>query len=260
MRMERLKQLRARVLEVQLTVYAANAAFFLILSLLPLLALVLGLLGRLSLSRTDFFLTFSQLIPSATRPVFLETIRAAGSGTAMSVSALAGLWSASRGVYGLLQGLGRISTGAGNRIPLRLLAIVYTAGFVLALVATFALHNLGHMAMTVLRSADDGIVSSLRFVLHRRGGICFVFLTALFTLIYRTFPSGCHRTVRQVLPGGLAAAGGWVLFTQLFSLCNSAFTGRSRVYGSVAVMASTMLWLYFCLMIVLLGALINERP
>ena len=259
--MARLAMLRERWVRAQLPVYAANGAFFLVLSLFPILALLLGLIGRLSLSRTEFFSVFSQLVPAAVRPLFLEAIRTAGQSAALSVSALAGLWSASRGVYSLLQGLQRVSDAKRcGALALRLLSVAYTAVFLLALLVSFALHHLGHTLLELLRRTDTGVAASLLFLLHRRGGICFLFLSALFALIYRSFPPGSGSTLRGVLPGSLIAAALWVTFSALFSWWSEAVSGYSRVYGSVAVMALGMLWLYFCLLIVLLGALINETP
>lgn len=248
--------------DAQLPVYAANAAFFLLLSLFPAMALLLGVIGKLALSTQEFFSFFRQLIPDVLFPLFNEAIRSLDveSGPLLSISALTGLWSASRGIYGLLQGLRRICHDREHRsyLKLRLLAIGYTAAFLLALLLTFSLYALGRTILRVLGAAQAPIAQILRFLLRGRGGIAFVFLTALFLTIYRTFPPG-RRTLRQALPGSFLTAGGWVLFSWLFSIWAKLFRGYSRVYGSVAVVAMTMLWLYFCLEIVLLGALLNER-
>ncbi len=259
--MKRLFAWKSAISEAQLSVYAANAAFFLLLSLFPALALLLGLMGRFALPRTEFFEIFRHLIPKAVIPLFLDAMESLGGGTlpALSLSAITGLWSASRGIYSLLQGLRRISQDQKRRsfVWLRALAIVYTVVFLLALVLTFGLYTLGRRMLEVLAEADAPIVAVLRTILRRRGGICFVFLTGLFLLIYHTFPPH-HLRLRQALPGSLVTAGGWVLFSWLFSIWVTWFTDYSKVYGSVAVVAITMLWLYFCLEIVLFGALVNE--
>ena len=248
--------------DAQLPVYAANAAFFLLLSLFPAMALLLGLIGHLALSTQEFFSFFRQLIPDVLFPLFQEAIRSLdiGSAPVLSLSALTGLWSASRGVYGLLQGLRRICLDRERRsyFKLRLLAIGYTIAFLLALLLTFSLYALGRTLLGILGATQAPIVVILRFLLRGRGGIAFVFLSVLFLMIYRSFPPD-RRSLRQALPGSLLTAGGWVLFSWLFSIWARLFSGYSRVYGSVAVVAMTMLWLYFCLEIVLLGALLNER-
>ena len=257
--MRRLFAWRRAIAQAQIPVYAANAAFFLLLSLFPAMALLLSVLGRLSVSHQEFFPIFQQLIPQVLLPLFQEAL-ANGSVPILSLSALTGLWSASRGIYGLLQGLRRICALPEHRnsILLRLLAIGYTVALLAALVLTFGLYSLGQQLLFALRASDAPIVRVLRFALRRRGGIAFAFLSALFLLIFRTFPPE-HRSIRQALPGSLVTAGGWVLFSRLFSLWATDFAGYSRVYGSVAVVAMAMLWLYFCLSIVLFGALFNEK-
>ena len=129
--------------------------------------------------------------------------------------------------------------------------------FLLALLLTFSLYALGRTMLRVLGAAQAPIVEVLRFLLRGRGGIAFLFLTALFLMVYRTFPPG-KRSLRQSFPGSLLTAGGWVLFSWLFSIWAKVFSGYSRVYGSVAVVAMTMLWLYFCISIVFYGGALNR--
>lgn len=256
-----LHSIRTSAAQAQIPVYAANGAFFLLLSVFPSMTLLIPLLERLALSRLAFFATFRQLIPQVLVPLFREASALARTSAPMrSLSVLTGLWSASRGIYGLMQGLRRICTGSEQRSPLRLrlLAVGYTLAFLLALVVTFCTYSFGQQLLLLLRSADSPFGTALRFLLHRRSGFAFLFLSALFLLILRACPPE-PRTVRQALPGALLTAGGWVLFSRLFSLWTERFYDYSRVYGSIAVTAMTMLWLYFCFCIILLGALLNEK-
>ena len=55
----------------------------------------------------------------------------------------------------------------------------------------------------------------------------------------------------------MAAALGWQGFSQLFSVYVDHLTGYSNIYGSVYALALGMLWLYFCMMIVLFGGAVN---
>lgn len=243
----------------QITVYAANAAFFLLLSLFPAMALLMPLLGRFALSHREFFVLFLRLIPQELVPVFREAAELAPV-PLMSLSALTALWSASRGIYGLLQGLRRVCPlrETRNTLSLRLYAIGYTAAFLLALLVTFSLYSLGQRMLVLLHAVDTPFGRFLRLILRARGGVALSFLTALFLLIFRTFPPE-RRSFRQAAPGALFSALGWVVFSRAFSVWARCFSDYSRVYGSAAVIAMTMLWLYACLSIILLGALINER-
>lgn len=256
--MERLQAFRRAVSEAQIPVFAANAAFFLFLSLFPAMALLMTLLGRFALNHREFFALFLRLIPPELMPLFREAALLA-SAPLLSLSVLAALWSASRGFYGLLQGLRRICPPRKTRsfLILRLYAIGYTLAFLLALLFTFVLYSLGHRMLIVLRAEGSPFGLFLHFVLRARGGIAFCFLAALFTFIFRTFPPN-PRSLREVMPGSLLAALGWVVFSKLFSVWTAYFADYSRIYGGTARIAMTMLWLYACLSIVLLGALLNE--
>ena len=81
-------------------------------------------------------------------------------------------------------------------------------------------------------------------------------LLVAFSASYLVFP--CQRsTLRQVLPGSLAASCGWVIFSGLFSHYVKRF-GASSIYGSISIVAFTMLWLYFCMCIFFYGATLNR--
>lgn len=62
--------------------------------------------------------------------------------------------------------------------------------------------------------------------------------------------------LRQLLPGSLAAAAAWLLFTWLFSLY-IVYGGGYTTYGSLAAIIITLLWMYWCMYIILLGAYVN---
>ena len=49
-----------------------------------------------------------------------------------------------------------------------------------------------------------------------------------------------------------------MIFTRLYSVYVDHFAGLSNVYGSVYVMALSMLWLYFCVNILFYGGALNH--
>ena len=59
------------------------------------------------------------------------------------------------------------------------------------------------------------------------------------------------------LPGAIITAGGWLLFSYLFSYYIDNMGNYSYTYGSLAALAICMLWLYFCMYILFIGAEIN---
>jgi membrane protein len=84
-------------------------------------------------------------------------------------------------------------------------------------------------------------------------------LTLIFWLLYTAVP---HRRSRlktrllRELPGAVIAAVGWVGFSLLYSFYIDRI-GNFSLYGSLTAVVLAMLWLYFCLYILFLGAEIN---
>ena len=92
----------------QIPVYAGNAAFFLVLSFLPLLTLLLAALQYTVFRPEDLLALLSRIMPDEVLPLFSDFLQKAyqKSGAAIiSLSALTAAWSASRGIYGISKGL-----------------------------------------------------------------------------------------------------------------------------------------------------------
>lgn len=241
---------------LHITTHAAHACYFLILSVFPALVLFLSLL-RYSGLQADNLVTLLQgfvpeaLMPSARR-LILSTYRNS-SGAVISLSALTALWSAGRGLYGLLTGLNAVYRVKETRgyFHTRWLGVVYTFGFLLVLLLTLVLHVFG----TELTRAWNG-----EFFLHLGQMRFFVLLlsqTGLFIAMYTVLPNRKNR-IRDTLPGALLGSAGWLIFSDLFSVYVEHFSGYTNIYGSVYAVALSMLWLYFCICIVFYGGVLNH--
>ena len=240
--------------------YAAGAGYFIVLSLFPLLVLLLALLRYTGLqveTLTDLVEGFlpDALLPS-TKRLIVSTYRNT-SGAVVSLSAVAGLWSASRGVYGLLMGLNAVYGVSENRgyIYTRTVSVLYTFVFLLLLLATLVLNVFG---TTILQNLpfDNNLLLFLWDIVDWRFLVMLLLQTGLFCAMFMALPNGQH-TFRQSLPGALLASVGWLVFSDLYSVYVENFSGYSNVYGSVYGVALSMLWLYFCISIVFYGGALN---
>ena len=86
-------------------------------------------------------------------------------------------------------------------------------------------------------------------------GVCF--LTAVFMILYRFVPNRRARLFSQA-PGALFSAVCWYLLSIGFSFYVELSPGLANMYGSLTTIVLVMLWLYFCMYIILLGAEINS--
>lgn len=225
-----------RISVLRVNLYAANASFFMVLAVFPGLLLLLGLLRYTPLEVERLGELLAGFLPEALAEGAEELILLTydnTSGLTLGLSAVTTLWSASRGIYGMITGLNAVYQVDENRswFHVRLLSVVYTFAFLLVLLLTLIFHAFG-MGLLVLQ-------------------------TMIFTAMYMVLPSGQNRFL-DALPGALLASSGWLVFSDLYSIYVTNFAHLSNVYGSVYAVALSMLWLYFCMDIVFYGGVLNR--
>jgi membrane protein len=81
-------------------------------------------------------------------------------------------------------------------------------------------------------------------------------LTLFFLLLYLVIPNRKSKLLAE-LPGAVTTAGGWIGVSYLFSFYIDHRSGNSFAYGSLTTLALAMLWLYFCMYLLFVGAEIN---
>ena len=104
----KIRHILAFLKPMRIQLHSAYTCFFLILSLFPGLLLFLGLLRYTSLGVEDLMALLSGFLPDSLLPM-VQTLASASyrhsSGLVVSVSVVAALYSASRGMFGILGGL-----------------------------------------------------------------------------------------------------------------------------------------------------------
>lgn len=258
--MEQFKKLIRYLSNQQVPLYAANASFFLILSVFPVLVVLLALMRYTGMQVETFTDLIAEVVPGALMPMVNRLVLSAyvnSSGTVLSISAVAALWSASRGMYSFLMGLNAIYEVKENRgyIRTRLISMGYTFAFLLVLLLTLVLHVFGADLLQMLATLP--IPAFLLNLLDLRVFLLLILQTALFCTMFMVLPNERNR-LGESLPGALLASVGWQVFTNLYSVYSQKFTSYASIYGSVYVVALGMLWLYFCICIVFYGGVLNK--
>lgn len=253
-----LKDFVSGIGQVQMSAYASSGAFFLFLSLFPIAVLGCALLPLTELTQEAVLEHLSAILPDVMGEllqVILSQVYDSYTGL-LPLSGLLTLWSAGKAFIGLLRGLERIY---GTQQPLnffraRLLTALYTVALLMIMLVCLVLimfqrRFLALMAAWLpLRKLADGL-------LHLRFLAAMLPLALIFAMIYRFLPRKSLPFLRQ-LPGALLASAGWMLLSWFFSFYVARF-GGSSIYGSLATVAFGLLWLYWCMYIILFGAYFN---
>ena len=123
-------------------------------------------------------------------------------------------------------------------------------------IVTLALMFFGKEIYELVSEHFPSVSSTLGLLLRLRFVLTFVILTIVFLAIYKGVP-GVKMKLLTLLPGAAGAAAAWLLFTWLFSLF-IRYGGGFSTYGSLAAIIISLLWMYWCMYIILLGASVNE--
>ncbi len=258
----RIQQLIGHLVSMKVGLYAASACYFMVLSVFPLLVLLLGLLRYTGLEVQNLLSFLEGFLPQALMPrakhLVLSTYMGT-SGTLISVSALTALWSASRGIYGLLKGLNGVYGVREQRgyLHTRLLSVGYTFAFLLVLLLNLILQVFGRELLEALPYGEEPLIAFFCQAVDMRQLFLLITQTALFCAMYKSFPNGTY-TWLQSLPGAVLASFGWLVFSNLFSVYVTYSPAYANVYGAVYTVALSLLWLYCCLCIVFYGGGLNR--
>ena len=241
---------------------AANTGYFIVLSVFPALLLVLSALSFTGMKLEDLLGLLESLLPQALMGAARELIYNVydnASGAVAGVSALTALWSASRGIYGLLTGLNAIYGVSEDRgyFYTRFISVLYTFAFEVVILLTLVLHVFGNAIVSFLQGIDLPVVRLLMSILDLRFVFLLVLQSLLFTLMFMVLPNR-RNGFWESLPGGLFSCIGWMLFSNLYSVYVTHFPSYSNIYGSVYAIAISMLWLYCCLEILFFGGALNR--
>lgn len=232
-----------------ISLYAAQSSFFIIISAIPFILLLLAA-ARLIMPFESYTLiaVLEPYVPynfiGMVEYVVNEVYEKSSSFSVLSVSAVTLIWSASKGLASLGTGICTIyGQEVSGYIRVRLSSMLYTFLFALLFTSVIIFVVLGRV-FTVIAAITEGPAAT------------FLALAIFFSGLYYVFSKRKMRYINN-LAGSVLAAFGWFVFSYFFGIYIDKFVDYSYIYGSLGAMVVFMLWLYFCMNIVLLGAKIN---
>lgn len=248
--------------QLKISLHAANATFFLVLAFFPGLFLLLELLHDTSLDPALLCSLLAGLLPQSILKGVEELILLTyshTSGLTLGLSAFTALWSASRGIRGLITGLNAMYAVEERRgyFRVRAISVAYTFVFLLVILATLVLQVFGTDLLELLRRTGHPLVQFLVELIDIRFLLLLALQSGLFTAMFMALPCGGNR-FRDSVPGALLACLGWMGFSWLYAVYMEHFAGLSGIYGSVYAVAVSMLWLYWCMKILFFGGAVNR--
>jgi membrane protein len=254
--------LSRKIREDHIAAYSAQAAFFIIISFFPFIMLLLSIVQYFHIGESSMMRLFTQAFPTAVNSMIISVIDeiydTSSSSTLISITAISMLWSAGKGFLAIMKGLNAVYEIKETRkyILLRALSTFYTLIFAIMLIATMILFVFGNRLYFWIENKLPVLTDTALIIISLRTILGLITLIVFFLLIYGVIPNRKTRLMNE-LPGAMICAGGWMGFSYAFSYYIDNFANYASMYGSLTAVVLFMLWMYFCMYLLFLGAEFN---
>ena len=240
--------------------YAAQAAYFLIMSFIPFVLVLTALIQYTPLTYRMLRQVIIGFVPTNLQDFVLKIIAEVftKSAAVVPISGVFALWSSCKGMQSLITGLNVIYHVKETRNWLinRLYSMLYMFLFVIAIIISLLLLVMGNRIHAALVIHMPFLGKVLGRILSAKTFLVFVVLFLVFLVLYRYLPNR-KASLKSQIPGAFIIAVAWSLFSYFFSLYFTFFPNFSNMYGSLSALIMVMLWLYCCMNLLLYGAEIN---
>lgn len=259
--MKQFKLINKKLNTDNVSTFSAQSAFFIIISFFPFIMLLLTLIKFIPISKSELLILIRNVFPRGIDTYVISLtndIYTSSTTTIVSITAVSILWSASRGFLAIVKGLNTVYgiTETRNYIKLRLTSALYTLGFALIIIISLALLVFGNRIYLFITRELPLINDLALAIIGFRTIASLTLYTLFFLLLYVVIPNRKTKIMHE-LPGAIFTATGWMLFSFLYSIYIDNFSRFSAIYGSLTAIVLLMLWLYFCMYILFIGAELN---
>ncbi|MBR3040876.1 MAG: YihY/virulence factor BrkB family protein [Lachnospiraceae bacterium] len=246
--------------ELEVSAHAAAASFYIFLSIIPLIGLFLTIIPYSPITR-DQLSKFLSLILPGSLDSFVDsvTLQMYGQGPLFLIlSAVLLVWSAGKGMQSITRGLNAVNGVKNEKRPFLLLrfeACVYTTLLVIFLIVSVVITFVAKFLLTSIMKTFQVDLDLYLTLLESRFIVEWFAFALLFSVMYGLVPYR-KRWPHKMWRGGLFAGVGCAAFSKAFSYYLEHFHGFS-MYGSMATIMITMIWIFFFMTIFFAGALWN---
>ena len=247
--------------ELEVSAHAAAASFYLFLSIIPLIALVMTIIPYTPLTQEQVNEFLSYIMPT-NLDLFIESVTLQmyedKGPFFLMLSAIFLVWSAGKGMQAITRGLNAVNgvkNEKRNFFLLRLEACIYTIILMIFLLLTVLTTFLGKFVMTRLMTVFHLDLQLYVNLLNNRYLVEWIAFTVFFCILYGWVPY--HKTLpHKMWRGALFAGVTCTLFSWAFSFYLDHFHGFS-MYGTLSTIVITMIWTFSIMTIFFAGALLN---
>lgn len=254
------RQFFQRLKKINLNIHASSAAFYIFLSLVPMLVVICTIIPYTPISQESLLGFVLEVFPTKVDNIVVDIIddvyeRSAG---VLSAAILVTLWSAGKGIMAVRRGLNAVNQVEEQRnyFVMRMISSFYTLVLLVMILLSMIILVFGNVLVEMILVQVPKLQTLFSVLLNFRFLFVWVVLTLILAAFYAYLPDKKLKFFSQ-LSGASFGAAIWSVFSWGFSIYVSL--GKPyNIYGSLSIIAITMMWLYICIYIIFVGAYINR--
>lgn len=243
--------------------YSAQCAYYVILSFIPFIILLLTLIQYTNIEQQQLFDIISRIIPSSMNEMVLGIVREVYSksvGT-VSISLIFTLIAADKGLFALSKGLHSVYNYNEHKrksmIYLKLTSILKTSIFIVLIAIGAVILVFGKSIISTVQE-KFGLLENYNSISQIITELIYVFTAFIVFLSVYKFIPGYKITFKSQIPGAIFSSSALIVISFVFSIYLDIFKGFSTTYGSLTALMLIMMWTYTCFYVIFLGAEINK--
>ena len=262
--MEKAREIFIKIVKMlmkpEMRILPAHLAFFFVMTLIPLVALIATLAAALSISTEAIRLAIVEYVPGGIANILNSVIAGDGINFNIMVFYFSAILLASNGAYSMINSSNEIyKVVPRNIISRRLKAIGMTFILIGLFLFLFLVPVFGSTIFEILKEImGDGtaiqIIQEMLVILKYPLIILILFLNIKCMYVIapdQEIPSASTNK------GAIFTAVGWILATEIFSFYLERFARYDMFFGSISNIIVLLLWVYLLSYIYVLGMVIN---
>lgn len=256
-----LKKLINRIINHDINSYAAQSAYYLLLSIFPFIILIIIVITNIGISNEEALLEIIKVLPKETSytvenylnyskqfssSVYLPLIITS---ILMSSNSTSSLITAFNVANDIKESRPFLKRKIVSILSLILIMIMIIIGLTLPSIGA----KLINKALTLfgLKKISVNGYNNIKFLIN------FINYTSVIGVLYYILPNKKFK-VKELVPGIIFSTIALALSSMLFGYIITNFTKYSLIYGSISAIIILLLWLFLCSFILIIGVEINS--
>ena len=257
-----IKKLFTIILTPSMRYLPGNLAFFLVLSIFPILTLIGVIASRFSINVSSFVSVMNTALPHNISSVLTSYVEGKGFDTNIGIFMIIGFYLASNGSNAIILASNNLygfpnSDYISRRLKALILTIILILLFVFMLVfLAFGSHILNIILKNIPDKSLANLIKNLFMILKWPFSIFIIFFNV--KLIYTIAPDWKVMS-KHTTRGAVFTTLSWIVVVQFYTFWVTHFSNYDIFYGSLSNIVILMLMTYLISYILIIGIAINVK-